>query len=441
MEWSAASTATDNGGTVIRPDSAPVAGRWLSTTPDFIMCGKFGAGNSQSAAVNAAAIQAAIDWAASRGGGEVLVEPSANYDYSTGLTVPKNVRLRGLSLPGSNDGQTAAILAPTNAVSAGISVGSAASAQGTGIDGITLDMNAMPSGATGILSDGAWLCGLRNIRIHGLPDATAIGIHARGNAVTGSGNLYSLWENVVVANHSAETVRGVGIKLESVGADKVNALSIINARVARLTTGWIFEGTGSGITCINCNSESQSGDAIQVNNTTAGTAVKWIGGEIGNNGGWGVTGSAGIIEFDNTAFGTNTAGNFDTANVTAVRLRATNDPAFVVDNGHIRTSKSFIGGADNQTVIAGDTITAGALKVRLTAAGAITMTSDPQIENGTSNQILILVGTSNTNTVEIVDGQGCRLAGNCTLGVSDTLTLMYDSGGSNDWTEIARSNN
>jgi hypothetical protein len=79
--------------------------------------------------------------------------------------------------------------------------------------------------------------------------------------------------------------------------------------------------------------------------------------------------------------------------------------------------------------------------VRLTSAAPITMTSNPQIAVGVDNQILILAGTSNTNTIELVDGNGLALNGNCVLGLNDTLMLFYDFGGSNLWVELARSNN
>ena len=55
--WSAASTATHNGGSVLRPDSAPAAGRWLASSAHQWTAKEFGAYNDDT---NAATTLAAI---------------------------------------------------------------------------------------------------------------------------------------------------------------------------------------------------------------------------------------------------------------------------------------------------------------------------------------------------------------------------------------------
>jgi len=76
------------------------------------------------------------------------------------------------------------------------------------------------------------------------------------------------------------------------------------------------------------------------------------------------------------------------------------------------------------------------------SGGAVDISKNPQIVAGTSGQIIILQGNSNTNTVLFEDGTGLQLNGNaaCTLGVGDKLCLQYDA---TDvvWYELYRSDN
>lgn len=70
--------------------------------------------------------------------------------------------------------------------------------------------------------------------------------------------------------------------------------------------------------------------------------------------------------------------------------------------------------------------------------GAVTLTSNPNIIAGIAGQILILEGTSDTNTLTLTNGNGVKLSGAITLGIRDTLTLIYNG---TYFLEIARSNN
>ncbi len=74
------------------------------------------------------------------------------------------------------------------------------------------------------------------------------------------------------------------------------------------------------------------------------------------------------------------------------------------------------------------------------SGGAVNITANPQIVDGTHGQIVVIVGQHATNTVTFDDGTGLSLVDGAsfTLGLKDTLTLIYDSG--NDvWIEISRS--
>jgi len=94
------------------------------------------------------------------------------------------------------------------------------------------------------------------------------------------------------------------------------------------------------------------------------------------------------------------------------------------------------------TVVAGTGITATMLSrfIYFNTAAAIDITADPQIANGTSGQIITIIGSSDTNTLTLDDAAGLRLTGQMVLGIGDNITLFYE-GTIGDWIEISRSNN
>jgi hypothetical protein len=97
-----------------------------------------------------------------------------------------------------------------------------------------------------------------------------------------------------------------------------------------------------------------------------------------------------------------------------------------------------------QSIASGGTITINAaiqqfLKVQGNG-GAQTVANSPFSSPPSNGTIILLRGTSNTNTLTIPysDGNGgCMLNGDCTLGLNDTLTLVYDSAEQRYW-ELAR---
>jgi len=94
------------------------------------------------------------------------------------------------------------------------------------------------------------------------------------------------------------------------------------------------------------------------------------------------------------------------------------------------------------TVVAGTGITAAMLSrfMYFNTAAAIDITADPQIANGTSGQLITIIGSSDTNTLTLDDATGLRLTGQMVLGIGDNITLLYE-GTIGDWIEISRSNN
>lgn len=83
FRWNSASTAADNGGTVIIPNSAPGTGRW-ERVYETINVKKFGA-KGDGVTDDTAAIQATINAVSTDGGGTVIIPPS-NGSYRVTLT-------------------------------------------------------------------------------------------------------------------------------------------------------------------------------------------------------------------------------------------------------------------------------------------------------------------------------------------------------------------
>lgn len=372
-------------------------------------------------------IQRAIDAMETRGGGDVVFpQPTAHWKTATRIDVPSGVRLVFL---GSNDKDNLRnYIKPTSAVSVGLRV---QREKGVGLINVGLDMANMADGSSGIQVDGCWFSRFDRTYVHNVTGANSKGFDIKSNSnPTNWGIQNNIW-TLCGVNGDA----GIGFYMLGLAGNRVTAETFINCFVQQCATGWDMDELGSGVFFINCGSESNTGDGVVVRTTISQGYCNWIGGEVASNGGWGFSGT-GSLQTLNTIFSGNSSGNYNTS--TLAEVISQTGSRFT--NSDLRTDKTFIGGKSNQTVTASDTISPSALVVRLTAAGAITMTSDPQISNGSDSQLLILAGSSNTNTVTIVDGQGLRLSANCTLGLSDTLTLVYHADAA-DWIEIARSNN
>lgn len=92
------------------------------------------------------------------------------------------------------------------------------------------------------------------------------------------------------------------------------------------------------------------------------------------------------------------------------------------------TSTALAGGA---------TLTVTHPQHAIAGSGApVTLSASTAIADGAANgQVLLLRGTSNTNTVTIPHGANTQLNGTCTLGNYDTLLLCWDGA---DWFELSR---
>ena len=78
------------------------------------------------------------------------------------------------------------------------------------------------------------------------------------------------------------------------------------------------------------------------------------------------------------------------------------------------------------------------------SGGAITLTSTPTIANGANGEVILIVGTSNTNTITLQHGTTYNLqmasGQNFTLGSADLIAFQYNST-IGDWCELFRKNN
>lgn len=103
---------------------------------------------------------------------------------------------------------------------------------------------------------------------------------------------------------------------------------------------------------------------------------------------------------------------------------------------------------DEQTVTAGGTVeisddpAKGANRIVLTAGSAVTLGVSGganTIDNGTKDgQTLLLVGTSDTNTVKLdSDHPNIGLNGDIILGLNDAIFLVWNA---SVWAEVSRSN-
>jgi len=94
------------------------------------------------------------------------------------------------------------------------------------------------------------------------------------------------------------------------------------------------------------------------------------------------------------------------------------------------------------TITDGTGITAVMLSryILYTEAAATDISSDPQIVDGTDDQVITIIGSSDSNTLTLDDGAGLQLSAQCVLGAYDNITLIYIES-LDTWIELSRTNN
>jgi len=104
-----------------------------------------------------------------------------------------------------------------------------------------------------------------------------------------------------------------------------------------------------------------------------------------------------------------------------------------------KTARPFVA---TGTVVAGTGITEAMLadNMYFNTASAIDISANPQIVDGFDGQTITIVGSSDTNTLTLDDGNGLSLSGQWVGGIDDSITLVYNA--TRDlWIEKGRSNN
>lgn len=224
------------------------------------------------------------------------------------------------------------------------------------------------------------------------------------------------------------------------------------------TSGYVLSSTTAGVRSWiapggGVNYPSGSGIPLVVSGASWGTTITDNSANWNTAYGWGNHASAGYAPTNNATFtGTHTIPlpcTVGTTSVTAVENYPTENYGttgmgdVVFSIGATITSPNITNApVATGTVVAGTGITAAMLSrfMYFNTAAAIDITADPQIANGTSGQLITIIGSSDTNTLTLDDATGLRLTGQMVLGIGDNITLLYE-GTIGDWIEISRSNN
>lgn len=178
---------------------------------------------------------------------------------------------------------------------------------------------------------------------------------------------------------------------------------------------------------------------------------------FGNIGGLGGGGGAAATSFDaltdTPASKVGQAGKVPAVNVGETALEyisvgGAQNLQGVTDTGNTTTNPIIFTPSSNQSLLAGDAILANAGIVQISGnGGAVTLTSTPTIANGTDGQMLFIIGTSDTNTVELQDetqlaGSNLQLSEdvNFIVGLGDMICLVFNTN-RGAWVEMTRSDN
>ena len=177
--WDSTSTATDNGGTVIKPTAVSGAGRWLATDASYINVKQFGA-VGDGVADDTTAISSAIDEF------NTVYFPNGTYLFS-GITINKhNVTLYGT-------GESRSVLLMTNAAAAAVTIASTATTSGTNIRNLRIEGNASNLGgiSLGTTTFAATRIRIQDVFITGFQNAAnGYGIRLNSNQNTDIENLW-----------------------------------------------------------------------------------------------------------------------------------------------------------------------------------------------------------------------------------------------------------
>jgi len=177
--WDGTSSATDNGGTIIKPTLVSGAGRWLAVDTSYINVKQFGA-VGDGVADDTTAISSAIDEF------NTVYFPNGTYLFS-GITINKhNVTLYGT-------GESRSVLLMTNAAAAAVTIGSTAFTSGINIHNLKIEGNASNLGgiSLGTTTFAAARIRIQDVFITGFQNAAnGYGIRLNSNQNTDIENLW-----------------------------------------------------------------------------------------------------------------------------------------------------------------------------------------------------------------------------------------------------------
>jgi len=130
-----------------------------------------------------------------------------------------------------------------------------------------------------------------------------------------------------------------------------------------------------------------------------------------------------------------------------VGIGITNPTVSLEVNGDLQADSRVIYSPSSvNSVAAGSGVTSAMLNKKIIrvqgSGGAVTVSANPAIAYGADGQVIVLEGRSNSNTVTFNSSSGLSLSSGMsfTLGLGDTLQLMYDALDST-WYELSRSDN
>ena len=404
----------------------------ISDLPNFLPSGiiqpqHFGA-VGDGVADDAAAFNSCMTEVTRRGGGEVYIPAPSSY-YKTGSTINLVSGAKVVSDGMSWQNGFFTYIRPTSDVTIGVD---ANEVDGLWVVGLCVDMQDMPANSVGIRARSCWSDSWDKCGVYGCDEATSKCWDIRSDSGASQGNYWSKY-NEPVARGTAG--KGFSIQGQSGTPKRMTSTLMVCPVAVGVDEGFDLDNIGSGITILNISSEGCSGNGVSVSDTSGSTAVQIFGGEISANGGWGITGD-GDVTIHQIAFSSNTSGDIDD-NVTRIEngntVRTGTAKSFWKADRFLKLSSTI-------TVDAADTVSADFEAVRISGnGGAVSLTSDPQIEDpqDSSAQMITLIGGSNTNTVALTDGNGLRLQSPCTLALNDSITLLYHTS-FGEWMEIAR---
>jgi hypothetical protein len=212
FRWNAASTASDNGGTLIIPASSPASGRWERVYEGAVNARWFGLSTTGNGSANATALQAAIDYVANLGRGKVLV-PAGSYTTNK-IVIKTNVVLSGEGVEATvltlANTQNTALIESFNFASL-TGTNTVASPNNFTIQNLTLDANRTnnTTNSWGLrlygfayLIDNVWI---REPRTEGIYSEWSTSLASPGN-----GGMISFLSRVKVFNGSGHGIRWRG---------------------------------------------------------------------------------------------------------------------------------------------------------------------------------------------------------------------------------------